>query len=332
MFGAYTLSEGDYLLASMKTLRILAALALVTGCQSSSDLGAATLRIYSSVSEPTVNAVIEGFKAANPEVTVELFRAATGELTARVAAEVREGGLGADVLWLTDPLSMQQYENDGLMRAFSPAEAGNVLPEYQNPASFGTRLLNMIIVTGNDVDSPPADWDDLATVAGGVAIPDPAFAGSAYAALAYFAQVEGHGLGYFQRLADNGAVQVQSPTDVVTGVAEGVYAAGMTLDQGVRSAIADGSPITLVWPASGAIAIYSPIGVVDATTSGAAERFVDYVLSVPGQQAIASTGWQPIRSDVSWDEPGGATVTVDWSAAFSGQDELLDQYAAIFAP
>ena len=105
--------------------------------------------------------------------------------------------------------------------------------------------------------------------------------------------------------------------------------AGMTLDQGARAAIGDGSPVTMVWPASGAIAIYSPIAVVDATGVAAAETFADFVLGPIAQAEIAATGWQPIRSDVEWPEDGTAAA-VDWATAFDRQEELLDSYATIF--
>ena len=290
---------------------------------------AETLRLYTTVTEATVNAVVEEFKTDHPEVTIEIFRAPTGEVAARIAAEMREGGLQADVLWLTDPLSMQQYETDGLLRSWTPAEIDMVPEPFRSTTFFGTRVLNMVIVHQPDLEDPPADWADLTEVDGIVAIPDPAFAGSAFGALAYFEQTDGYGLEFYQSLKDHEAIQVQSPTDVVNGVAEGLYMAGMTLDQGANAAIADGSPLTLVWPRSGAIAIYSPIAVVGATGVAAAETFVDFVLGPTAQIAIGATGWQPIRSDVAW-PPSGIVATVDWAAAFDRQEELLNSYASIF--
>lgn len=319
----------------MRAVRYLAAgLAvsmIVAGCGQSGPQPNAdeTLRIYASVTQDTVDAVVEGFEVDNPGVTVEVFRAATGELSARIAAELRDGQLGADVLWLTDPLSMQQYERDGLLRSWTPEEVGAVPSEYRTGTFFGTRLLNLIIVHGTGLDDPPADWWDLAEVEGVVALADPAFAGSAFAALGFFALNDDYGMDYYRHLADAGAVQVQAPSDVITGVAEGLYAAGITLDRLARTAVADGSPMVLVWPASGAIAVYSPIAVVDTSTAPAAQAFIDHVLSVPGQEAIASTGWQPVRADVAW-EYGGPVLVVDWSEAFDRQDELLDTYASIF--
>lgn len=302
-------------------------LLVVSACSSSVD-DDGPLRIYTSVTQATVDAVVEEFQALNPEVEVEVFRAPTGELTARVAAELREGEVQADIFWLTDPLSIQQYDADGLLRSWEPAGI-EALPEvYVEDAFFGTRILNMIIVAASDIDDPPSDWSDLDSV-GSVAIPDPGFAGSAFAALAHFALDDQYGIDFYRDLHTAGAVQVNAPGDVVTGVAEGVYQAGMTLDFTANEALSDGSPIQVIWPASGAIPIYSPIAVLESSALSAAEDFVEFVISPEGQTAIAQTGWQPVREDVPW-EVGGAQVTVDWALAFDNQEALLDQYRSIF--
>lgn len=303
---------------------------LTLGACGASDLAgpAEPLRIYTSVTQDTVDAVIEGFKVTHPDAEIEVFRAPTGELTARVAAELREGGIQADIFWLTDPLSIQQYSADRLLRSWAPSEIESVPRDYRTEDFFGTRILNMIIVAGSDIDNPPVDWDDL-TSGGSVAIPDPGFAGSAYGALAFFALNPDYGIEFYEALKANGGVQVKAPGDVITGVAEGIYEAGMTLDSSANLAIADGSPLQLVWPSSGAIAIYSPIAVLDESPSPDAEPFVDYVLSVDGQTRIADTGWQPVRSEVPWTF-GGPQVAIDWALAFNNQTELLDKYRSIF--
>lgn len=309
---------------------ILAAVPLVAGCGGRSDAASGTLRLYTSVTQDTVDAVVAGFETANPGVTIDVFRAPTGELAARIAAETREGAVQADVLWLTDPLSIQQYAADGLLRSWTPDGIEAVPEDSRTDTFFGTRVLNLVIVAGNGLAAPPADWGDLSSLDGVVAVPDPAFAGSAFAALAFFASSPEYGMDFYQALRDGGAIQVSSPGDVVSGVAEGLYAAGVTLDRLARDAVKDGSPISLIWPDSGAIAIYSPIAVVDASSAEAAEPFVDYVLSTEAQVAIAATGWQPIRTDVEWSSGGEAQQAVDWQQAFSKQDALLADYRSIF--
>ncbi len=108
---------------------VLAAAVTTQAACSSTDRGAVSL--YTSVTQETVEAVVEGYRAENPDVEVEVFRAPTGELNARLAVERREGGIRADVLWLTDPLSIQQYDADGLLEGFDPVNADRVPAEYR---------------------------------------------------------------------------------------------------------------------------------------------------------------------------------------------------------
>ena len=290
-----------------------------------------TLRLYTSVTQETIDVVVVGFQEARPGVTVEVFRAPTGELAARLAAEQREGGIRADVLWLTDPLSMQQYAADDVLADYVPDGIEAVPEQFRAPRFFGTRVLNLVLVYQSGIDPPPSSWTDLARdFDAPIALPDPAFAGSAFGALGYFATSDDHGFGFYEDLAAAGAVQVQAPGDVVTGVAEGQYAAGLTLDMTARTAIDKGSPIEMVYPEPGAIAIYSPIGVVaDSAARDLAEAFAGYTITPEAQRAIASTGWQPVRDDVAWPHPTEPSVSVDWDLVFDRQEELLNRYRDI---
>jgi iron(III) transport system substrate-binding protein len=291
-----------------------------------------TITLYASVTQNTVDAVVGGWKAAHPGVDVEVFRAPTAEVAARIATDLQSGGLKADVVWLTDPLSIAAYADQKLLQTWTPPSATAIDPAYRTDTFFGTRLLNMVLVRGASVAPGPTDWKDLLTadVKGAVAIPDPGFAGSAFAALGYFDQAPGYGVAFYRQLRDNGTVQVKAPDDVTSGVAEGQFKVGMTLDNSARTAIKKGSPIALVWPASGAIAIYSPIAVVAASDDvGAADSFVDYTLSSAGQALIGGTGWQPVVGD-GGPRPEGAQVSPDWARMFGRQQDLLDAYRAIF--
>jgi len=295
-----------------------------------------TLRLYTSVSQEPIDAVLAGFAEGAPDVDVELFRAPTGELNARLAAEQREGGVTADVLWLSDPLSMQQYSAQGLLAPLDLAEADAVPDEFRTEDFVGVSLLEVVIVHSPGLDPAPTSWEDLADPAyrGAVAIPDPSFAGSAFGALGWFAQAEGFGTEYYQALADNGAVQVQSPGEVLTGVAEGRFSAGMTIAFSAREAIAEGSPLEIVRPEPGAIAIYAPVGIFESSANPeAATALVDYLLSVDAQELLVGLDRDPIRTDVEG-PPGTSAddrVAPDWPALFDQQESLLNDYRAAFA-
>lgn len=295
---------------------------------------AGSITVYTTVTQPTIDALAEGWKAANPGVAIEVFRAPTAEVAARIATDLQSGGIQADVLWLTDPLSMQGYADQSLLQAWTPPSAAAIDAAYRTPTYVGTRLLNMVMIKGTAVTPGPSDWSDLTSPGyeDAVAIPDPGFAGSALGALGYFSQAAGYGTAFYQALKDNGATQVKTPDEVTTGVAEGRFKVGMTLDTSARTAIDKGSPISVVWPSGGAITIYSPIAAVAASDNqAAADSFMDFTLSPAGQALIAAVppGWQPVVG-AGGPAPGGAQISPDWITIHGKQKELLDAYRAIF--
>lgn len=294
-----------------------------------------SLTLYSSVTQETIDAVVGGYEKVHPGAKVTVFRAPTGQLNARIAADQRSGGLRADVIWGTDPLSMQSYTDQHLLASWPLPQLTSVPEKYRTSEFWGTRLLYLVIVAHKDLLPQPTSWTDLTSPAyrGKVAMPDPAFAGSAFAALGYFSQAPGMGMDFYGALRANGAKQVASIPDVVTQVAQGRYQLGITLDSGARTAVTKGSPIVIVWPKPGAIALYSPIAMTaQSAHSSAAKEFMTYVLSTQGQRHIADTGWQPIIPGVPGPaQPAGATsVSPDWVALFGHQQELLAKYRSTF--
>src|SRR5262249_17875604 len=262
-------------------------------------------------------------------------RATTGQLNARIAGDQRSGGLRADVIWGTDPLSMQNYADQRLLKAWPVPDVAGVPSQVRAQYFWGTRILYMVIVAHRGLAPSPTSWGDLPQPAyrGKVALPDPAAAGSAFAALGYFALTPGFGIDYYQRLKANGAVQVATVPEVVTDVASGRYQVGVTLDSEVRTAVAAGSPVTLLWPSRGAVALHSRIAETASTRhAAAANDLLRYVLSADGQRRIAATGWQPVLPGIAGPaKPSGATsVSPDWTQLFGQQRQLLQQYQAIF--
>lgn len=293
---------------------------------------AGTLRLYTSVSQEPVDAVLEAYAAAAPDVDLELFRAPTGELNARLAAERREGGPTADVLWLSDPLSMQTYADEGLLAALPPGAAPEVPAGFRTDVSFGTHYLEVVAVQQPGLEPPVTSWRDLAdpTLADAVAIPDPTFAGSAFGALGWFAQSEEYGLDFFRDLEANGAVQLSAPGEVLTGVAEGRFRAGITIGFSAEQAIADGAPVEIVRPESGAIAVYSPIAVLEASDApDLAADFLAFLAGPEAQELLVEVGQYEAISGAA-DQGPDAPVAPDWTALAAEREELTEEYRAIF--
>jgi len=295
------------------------------------------ITLYTSVTQNTVTAVLNGFAKLDPNIKVSVFRATTGQLNARFAADEHSGGLRADVIWGTDPLSMESYAQDGLFQPWPLPSLTGVPAQDKTKYFWGTRELYLVIVAHKGLTPMPASWSDLTNPVykGKVALPDPAAAGSAFAALGYFDTAPGFGISFYHALKANGAVQVSTIPEVVTDVAEGRYQLGITLDSEVRAAIKEGSPVVMDWPADGAIELYSPIAET-VTAKGAAgaatQALMRYVLSTDGQTVIGKTGWQPVLPGIAGPpRPAGATeVYPGWTTLFGRQNQILQQYQAIF--
>ena len=302
----------------------VALLLLVAGCsQPESSPRTESITLYTCVNDTTVQPVIAAFKAAHAGTDVQLFRAPTGQLNARVASDVRSGGLKADVIWACYPLTMQDYVSQGLVGGWAPQTE---IPEsMRTPDYVGIALLYMIAITRKG-KQPPTNWDQLGD-AGKVAVPDPKVAASALGALAYF------GTDFYADLQSKGAVQVSTPDDVTTGVAQGLYDAGMTIANSAYAAAKSGSPVIVSWPKPGAIAIYGPVAVSKTTANRQlAQDFVSYLTSPDGQAVIGSSGSYPTLPNVPGPtKPNNApTVQPDWQALTSQKAALLNDYATIF--
>ena len=85
----------------------IAALALA-GCSATSapadtaapesSAEASTITLYTSEPQEKADELVAAFNEVHPEITVEVFRAGTGDLTTRIAAEQEAGEIQADVL------------------------------------------------------------------------------------------------------------------------------------------------------------------------------------------------------------------------------------------
>lgn len=320
------------------TVRLIAAAVLLApligGCTSTSAQAGSSLTLYTCASANVEQAVVAGFEKAHAGAKVTVFRAPTGQLNARVAADQRAGGIKADVIWACDPLTMHGYDAQGLLRAWSPAHAADIPSAYRTAHFTGIDLLYLTVVTRTGVQ-PPTSWADLAKpeYRNRVALPNPSFAASALGLLGYLAATPGYGLDYFRQLKRNGAVQLSAPADTLTGVAQGKYLTGVTLANAAYAAQRKGSPITVSWPRPGAAAIYAPIGVTTRKgLSPMATRFADYAASRAAQTIMAGQDTYPTLPGIDGPPipPGSPIAQPDWPSLFDSYQSVLAEYVSVF--
>src|SRR3954447_12503600 len=164
-----------------------------------------TLTLYTCLSDTSIQPVIAACEKSETGSPVDLFRAPTGELNARVAADARSGGLRADVIWGCDPLTLQSFVDQGLVGGWTPPDADAIPEQFRTDDYVGAHVLYMVAVHRTDVPAPHA-WSDLADGDyDAVAVPDPRVAASALGALGWFAAAPQYGVGYYRALKAAGA-------------------------------------------------------------------------------------------------------------------------------
>jgi iron(III) transport system substrate-binding protein len=311
-----------------RTTGVIAAFALsalaLTGCAASADAAgsdasdaaeASTITLYTSEPQEKIDAVIAAFTEHHPEITVDVFRAGTGDLTARIATEEKAGEIGADLLLAADAGTFEDYAERDLLLEYASPEADAIQQDLVDPEHFyvGTRLIPTVIaVNTNVITDAPTSWQDLTDpqYAGKIAMPNPDVSGAAAYNAAVWLDDASLGKTWLEGLAANKPLIAESNGPVSQAVADGSSPVGIVVDSLVRDLAAAGSPIEAVYPSEGVPFVSQPVGIFANTDQPEASKlFVDFLISQEGQEIAASQSYLPIREDV--DSPEGAPAIAD---------------------
>lgn len=319
-----------------------AATAVATGAAQTATVVSGQFTLYTSVPQNIASRIEESLKKRHPDLRMTIFRAGTGEVVAKLAAEQKAGAIQADVVWVAEPSTYEEFKKQDLLLKFAPKDADKLSAELKDADGFyyAGRLINTVIIYNTQlVKTPPTGWRDLTKpeFKGKIGLPAPAASGAAVAFVGALSKSSDFGYGYLAELKANGAVQVQNNTEANTKVAKGELMVASTLDYMIRDLKAKGSPVDIVWPKEGAIFTPSPVAILKTSKNvEASKAFVDYLLSQQGQQDMVEVGsFLPVRDDVA--PPKGAPklseikrFPLDWKDITTRTEEIKKNFADIF--
>lgn len=334
-------------------LLFLVASSLAVACAGQETSGSVSgeVVLYTSMPDPVVERLEGVIEQRFPDlegdywlpldgkgIAMRIVRGRTADIQERIAEEIDNGGIKADMIWLAEPSPYEAYKELGLLAPYDPPADAPVPPEYVDADGFyvAGRIISMV-VAWNTSRWPDGltDWEGLHDVEL-AAFPAPE-SGAARATIK--ALIDKFGQGFFTTLASGGAVSVASNEAARDGVADGTFEAVAVLDYMARDARAAGSPVDFAYPTSGTVLIPSPIAITTAARNPtAAKAVVDFILSQRGQQIIVQIGgFYPVRTDVA--PPVGApplnTITalrVDWEALPAEIDAISAFWERLFGP
>lgn len=346
----------------MNSLRTPAALAafglagvLLPGCASSpstaasgdaspsaaSALEAATITLYTSEPQEKADALVAAFTEIHPEVTVEVFRAGTGDLTTRVATEQASGGVQADVFLAADAGTFEDYAADELLLQYSPTDVESLNQDVVDSEGYytGTRIIPTVIAYNTGlVTEPPTSWAELtdAEYANKLVMPNPDVSGAAAYNAAVWLDEPALGEQWLTDLAANKPVIADSNGPVSQAIATGAQPVGIVVDYLARELAAQGSPIAVSYPTEGVPYVSQPVGIFANTEEEAASKaFVDFLVSAEGQELAVSQSYLPVRADVGTPEgaPAMDEITIlspELETIRASQDAAVEKFRTLF--
>jgi iron(III) transport system substrate-binding protein len=302
------------------------------------------LVLYSSMDLPVGEKLGRAFEAQFPGVAVQIERSGSERLFQRVAQEFQSGIHAADVINSSDASHFIPWKKDGWLLPFVPEDVAKFFPDaYRDPdGMFATSRiwLSSIAYNTNLVkpEEAPKSFADLLDPkwAGKMVKAHPAYSGTIMTAT--FQMVRELGWDYFEKLARQRVMQVQSSTDPPKKLSLGeraVMADGN--EYGVVLLKEAGQPVEPVYPAEGTPTISGPTGIfASAPHQNAAKLYQAWLHTRATQQFFTDfTAQYSVHAQVV-SKPGRRKITdiklmkEDAAGVEKMADEIKTRYAKLF--
>lgn len=301
-----------------------------------------TIVVYSPHDADPMNAGINEFVDAYPNIKVEVVAAGTGELLKRIEAE--SANPIADVLWGGGADSLAFYKD--YFESYISVNDSFIGENYKDPEDkwIGESPLPMIIFYNKELVGDykiPDSWEDLVDPHwnGKIAYCDPTKSGSAYTQLCTMVLANGGeetGWDFVQKFYENlDGKLVDSSGKCHKLVKDGEFAIGVTIEKSGVLYI-DDDTVAYTYFTDGNSAVPDGVALVkDAPNAEAAKIFIDYVLGKECQTNQAQNfGRRPVRSDLTppGTLPGLDELTLvdydfDWAA--NQKAEIFEKWQEI---
>jgi iron(III) transport system substrate-binding protein len=270
----------------------------------------ASLKMYTSEPEDLAQEMVADFNKTYPNVQIELYRAGTGAVLGKMNAEFQAANTTeANIIWFADIGYITQLDQKGLISHYTPEGADKIKPEYayNNGMAHEVRLIYNVIAynTAKVTSNPPKDWMDLTAPAykSKVALANPNISGGAFTALVVHVQNSGKvGWKFYEDMKANDVKSETANGVLQTKVSSGEYSAVLIVDFMAMNAKRSGSPVEVVWPASGAVLVPTPVALIknmSAQQERAARAFLDHMFKTASQELFSRQGYIPVMPGVA---------------------------------
>lgn len=270
-----------------------------------------TVTVVTNYPDEFVSRIEAAFEKAYPQYRLRVVWRMPND----AASYLQQAGQGdADVYWSASPRTFARLAKDGFLRKL-PVDRNN-LPQRIGKTELGDQAgyytASEVAGFGFAVSAkalaalglpPPIDWSDLSDprLSAQIALPIPARVGFAPPMVEIVLQAYGwqRGWALWSEIAANARLVERGSTFVTDEITAGRCAVGLSIDFFVNSAIANGAPLSFIYPRHTGL---NPAHIAitrDCPNPAGAETFVAFLLSNAGQKILAHPDIRrlPVRPD-----------------------------------
>ena len=285
-------------------------LAVCVGVMTAPPVFAAdTSLVVYSANDTDLNTFVFGMFQKETGIAVQSVTAGSGVLLKRMAAE-KDRPLG-DVLWGVSTTILDA--NKAYFEPYATKNADAVPATFRDTENFwiGTNAHVIVIQVNRQLlgnTPPPRTWRDLQDPAwkGKVVMADPANSGGAFTQVTRMIDLFGGGdreKGWqeLEKVIRN--VRVLNKISLVyTGVGNGEYPVGLSLEYAAYEYVQGGAPVEIVYPQDGTVVQVEGMGIMKgAKHPEAARKFEDFITRKDVREAILKKFFRrPARTDLDF--------------------------------
>jgi len=253
---------------------------------------------YTSIDLPVAERVAKAFEAKYSGIACRVERSGAERVFQRIGQEYSSRIHAVDVVQSSDAAHFIVWKRDGILAAYVPEDVAKYYPAEHKDADgmFATFRAWLCVIAYNTnlvkAEDAPKSFADLLDPkwAGKIVKAHPGYSGTIMTAT--FQMARDLGWGYFEKLAKQRVMQVQSSADPPKKLALGeraVMADGN--EYNIFQLKEKGDPVEIVYPTEGAPLIIGPNGVMkDAPNPNAARLFQSFCFTPECQQLIIDVG------------------------------------------
>ena len=299
---------------------------------------------YTSVDLPLAEKIAKSFEAAYPGIAVRVERSGAERVFQRIGQEYASPIYGVDVVNSSDAAHFIVWKRDGILAPFVPADVAMYYPADHKDADgmFASFRVSLSPIAYNtDLvkrEEAPKSFADLLDPkwTGKIVKAHPSYSGTILTAT--FQITRELGWEYFEKLAKQKVMQVQSATDPPKKLALGERA--VMADGGeynVLQSKESGGPLEVVYPMEGTPLVVGPNGVFkNAPNPNAARLFQCYCFTSECQRLIVEFGGLRSMHPLVMDKPGRTafrdikTMKEDPAGVERTSEEIKARYSKLF--